>query len=440
MDLNLPNRELQERQVIALEQLAQGKTPLNKTIYGIRGLGQENPILTRTYDAKSVTLDIVTNGDFKEVYASDQAFQDFFNFPEHTDALGNVFITITPKSFRFDLTSNGEIIAISVKEYEDGDEELGFHVHSAFKKWVTETAYDGVGSIQIAKYNNSAYDIDNDQVANGQLGYEIGEIHPENIRVRSVAGEPTDQSYAPWDAGLYAVKNTNQDYNLLHWMYLDLMRMLMVIYFARTDLHNMFEIPFDWNGNDWEETTEKSSITGNTDGMDSHTGFKADTRQYRIFGLDDFITGTTINGCYVAPGRHVYSHLFHFDALNDDGALVSSLPKLVNYGDGDFDIITKLGFDPLEPAFKVPVAQRPTSSEYPEDSVQNIYYSAKGIIPSDSAIAGNEQNQRGQLYAFSYRTQYIFPDNGIFYSRWNHWFNDAWSGGNCSARLCKPPF
>ncbi|MFA5575399.1 MAG: hypothetical protein WC994_10180 [Brumimicrobium sp.] len=434
MDLNLPNRELQERQVIALEQLAQGKTPLNKTIYGIRGLGQENPILTRTYDAKSVTLDIVTNGDFKEVYASDQAFQDFFNFPEHTDALGNVFITITPKSFRFDLTSNGEIIAISVKEYEDGDEELGFHVHSAFKKWVTETAYDGVGSIQIAKYNNSAYDVNYDDYADG-----ISDI--DDIRVRSVEGVTTDHHYASWDDGLYIVKNTHSDYNLLHWMYLDLMRMLMVIYFARTDIHNMFEIPFDWAGDNWEETTEKSSITGNTDGMDSHTGFKADTRQYRIFGLDDFITGTTINGCYVAPGQHIYSHLFHFDALNDDGGLTSSLPKLTNYGDGDFDIITKLGFDPLEPAFKVPVALRPTTSETPEDSVQNIYYSSKGIIPSDSQIAGNEQNQRGQLYAFSYRTQYIFPDNGIFYSRWYDGFYYAW---DCdyysSARLCKPPF
>lgn len=434
IELNIPTKELQERQVIALEQLAQGKTPLNKTIYGVRGLGQENPILTRTYDAKSVEINIVDNGDFKEVHASDQAFQDFFNFPEHTDELGNTFLTITPKSFRFDLTSNGEILAISVKEYEDGDEELGFQVHSAFKKWITETAYDGVGSIQIAKYNNSAWNKVNNRYA------QDADPNAELV-VRSVSGATTDHHYATWDNGIEIINNTNVDYNLLHWMYRDLLQMLMTIYFARTDIHNMFEIHFDWDGSGWEETTEKSSVTGNTDGMDSHTGFNADTRQYRIFGFDDFVTGTTVNGCYVAPGHHAYSHLFHFDAKNDEGALISSLPKLVNYGDGDFDIITKLGFDPLEPAFKVPVALRPTTSEAPEDSIQNIYYAAKGVIPPDSKLAGNEQNQRGQLYAFSYRTQYIFPDNGIFYSRWDYGFSDAWyDADDVSARLCKPPF
>lgn len=433
MDLNLPTKELQERQVIALEALAQGKTPLNKTIYGIRGLGQENPILTRTYDAKGVTLNIVENGDFKEVYASDQAFQDFFNFPEHTDALGNVFITITPKSFRFDLTSKGEILAVSVKDYEDGDEELGFHVHSAFKKWVTETAYDGVGSIQIAKYNNSAYDVNYDDYADGNSDID-------DIRVRSVEGVTTDHHYASWDDGLYIVKNTHSDYNLLHWMYRDLMQMLMVIYFARTDLHNMFEIPFTWDVDNWEQSTEKSSDTGNTDGMESHTGFNADTRQYRIFGFDDFVTGTTINGCYVAPGRYVFSHLFHFDAKNDDGGLTSSLLKLTSYGSGDLDIITKLGFDPIDPAFKVPVALRPTTSESPEDSVQNIYYSAKVIISPDDQLAENDTNGRGQLWAFSYWTRYIFPDNGIFYSRWSYWFDGAWNDDVYSARLCKPPF
>ena len=47
-------------------------------IYGVSGMGSENPQWARTYDAAGITLNIVQNGRYKECVASDEAFQEFF--------------------------------------------------------------------------------------------------------------------------------------------------------------------------------------------------------------------------------------------------------------------------------------------------------------------------------------------------------------------------
>lgn len=384
-------------------------------IYGVSGIGQENPVLTRTYDAAGITLDIADDGDIIECVASDSAFQEFFNFPEHTDELGNVFLTITPKAFKFDRTSNGEVTAISVKEYEDGDEEKGYMLHSFFKNWITETEYDGIVSRDIAKY--------------------LGHYNEETNQIEAKPNRDYSSSYKPWDEGREIIKNTNPKYGIMSWMFVDLFRMLFLIYFARTDIHKLFGLTWDYTNEDgMEEKYDYGTLTGTTDEIISHTGFNKDSNHYKIFNIDHALCGITVDGCYREKEGFYFSHLFEFDASKDNGALKSSIMEGCTSYDGEYDIITKIKYDTFDPAFKVGVSARQVTSEFPEGSIQNIYYSANQKIISADYM---EEGDRGQLWVFGWNFKQ-YPDKGAFYSYWNYEFDDAWGYGD-GVRLCKSP-
>lgn len=384
-------------------------------IYGVSGIGQENPVLTRTYDAAGITLDIEDDGDVIECVASDSSFQEFFNFPEHTDELGNVFLTITPKAFKFDRTSNGEVTAISVKEYEDGDEEKGYILHSFFKNWITETEYDGIVSRDIAKY--------------------LGHYNEETNQIEAKPNRDYSSSYKPWDEGREIIKNTNPKYGIMSWMFVDLFRMLFLIYFARTDIHKLFGLTWDYTDEDgMEKKYDYGILTGTTDDIISHTGFNKDSNHYKIFNIDHALYGITVDGCYREKEGFYFSHLFEFDASKDNGALKSSIMEGCTSYDGEYDIITKIKYDTFDPAFKAGVSARQVTSEFPEGSIQNIYYSANQKIISADYM---EEGDRGQLWVFGWAFQQ-YPDKGAFFSSWDDVFAFAWGGG-VDVRLCKSP-
>lgn len=383
-------------------------------IYGVSGIGQENPVLTRTYDAAGITLDIEDDGDIIECVASDSAFQEFFNFPEHTDELGNVFLTITPKAFKFDRTSNGEVTAISVKEYEDGDEEKGYMLHSFFKNWITETEYDGIVSRDIAKY----------------LGY----YNEETNQIEAKSNRDYLSSYKPWAEGREIIKNTNPKYGIMSWMFVDLFRMLFLIYFARTDIHKLFGLTWNYTEDgSLEESYYYGTLTGTTDEIISHTGFNKDSNHYKIFNIDHALYGITVDGCYHDINGFYFSHLFEFDASKDNGALKSSIMEGCTSYDGEYDIITKIKYDSFDPAFKVGVSARQVTSEFPEGSIPNIYYSANQKIASI-----DEEGVRGQLWVFGWN-DLQYPDKGAFFSVWYDGFGSAWLDGGDGVRLCKSP-
>ncbi len=412
-----------------------GATPIITTskIYGVSGIGNENPVLTRTNDAVGVSLSVTERDIYKECVANDVDFQKFFDFPQYTDELGNVFITITPKSFKIDFTNDGEITAISVKEYERGDENLGFFVHPFFKKWTSETTYNGVVSRDIAKYLSSAYDKVNGEVFEGS----ISESNKNNIVVRSVPNEDYTKSSASWELGREVIKNTNESYGIMSWLFIDLFRTLCLIYFARTDLNNLFHIEFEYSDDEYSrqyDPLEHGTTTGATDDIDSHTGYNTETHQFKIFNIDDALACITVDGCYQTKDGFYYSYLFDFDASKDVGAHKSMLSTKVTSYDGEYDIITKMSYDIDEPAFKVATAMRHATNTNPVDSVQNIYYSAKHklyIIEDDS---------RGQLYSFAWSNYDVYPDWGVFFSFWDSGFVYCWDNDSNAVRLCKSPF
>ncbi len=398
---------------ITVEKATNNSSMLHSKIYGVSGIGQENPILTRTYDASNVHINIKDNGDYKECVADDGSFQNFFNFPEYTDELGNIFLTITPKSFRIDSTSNGEITAISVKEYEDGDEALGYEPHPFFRNWINEHEYNGVVSRDIAKY----------------LGY----YNEATNQIESKPNKDTTLTYKTWEEGRQIIKNTSESYGIMSWMFVDLFRMLCLIYFGRTDIHNLFDIPFNYtdnpDGRSYDEL-EQGAMTGTTDTIPSHTGFNTTSNHYKIFNIDHALAGITVDGCYQTNDGFYYSHLFDFDASKDENAIRSTLTSKVTTYDEEHDIITKMGYDENEPAFKTALAIRQATADAPLDSRQNIYYSAKQKLAPIT-----ESGARGQLYAFGWYTTILYPDSGVFFSVWTYWFDLAWG-----VRLCKAPF
>lgn len=400
-------------------------------IYGVSGIGQENPVLTRTYDAAGITLDIEDDGDVIECVASDSSFQEFFNFPEHTDELGNVFLTITPKAFKFDRTSNGEVTAISVKEYEDGDEEKGYMLHPFFKNWITEKSYDGVVSREIAKYLNAAYDTVNGKVFEGY----VDSTNRDNIVVTSKPGLNYQLSYASWENGRYVVKNTNEKYGIMHWQFVSLFRLLFLIYFATTDIYDLFELGnFGDNGDNNESYGD---ITGSGDQIISHTGFNWNSYTFKIFNIDNALYGITIDGCYQTNEAYFYSNLFDFDGSIDEGAIKSTI---IPNGSGseneaDYDTITKMEFDKGEPFFMQATAFRQATSDVPQGDLAaaHQYYCCqqKKWTP--------DEGERGYLIAFNYSG---CPSNfeSAFFSFWYVVFDRAWLDGDYWAvRLCKSP-
>lgn len=408
--------------------VAEIKNRTGAKIYGVSGMGSQNPIWTRTYDAAGITLNISQNGSFKECVASDSIFQEFFKPKKYIDEHGNHFLTFTPKSYRIDRTSSGEITALSIKEYEDGDEEKGFKVYDFFKNWISETEYDGIVSRDVAQYLSSCYDTANEEIYSG---YVEDTTDISSLVVRSVPDADFNASYAPWKIGTQIIKNTDPRYGKLSWMFLPFFRDMCAVYFARSDIHQMFDI-FDGEQPPFEAKS-CSTITGETDTMNSHTGFDTTSNHYRIFDLDHALAGVTVDGCYQQIDGFYYSRLFDFDISSTKTGIRTSIDVNRNIYGEDFDTITKIKFDPNNPDIRIVTARRKTTVDFPEGTVPFEYYSCKEKVYDPGDV-------RGQLFAFGYDCTELLFDNGIYYGYWDYDVVDAWCGDDdCALRLCKSP-
>lgn len=430
----LDENEIDKRIHDAIAEIKNNIGTTGTKIYGVSGMGSQNPIWTRTFDAAGITLNISQNGSFKECVASDAVFQDFFKPKKYIDEHGNHFLTFTPKSYRIDRTSSGEITALSIKEYESGDEEKGFKVYDFFKNWISETEYDGIVSRDVAQYLSSCYDNLNDEVYSEYIG-ETTDI--SSLVVRSVPNASFILSTAEWEAGTQVIKNTDARYTKLSWMFVTFFRDMCSVYFARSDIHNLFLVGFSGNknGNSYEyDPLPIGENTGSTDGMISHTGFDSISNHYRIFDLDHALAGVTVDGCYQAEDGYYFSRLPDFDISTDLDAKLSTITSKPTSYEAEYDIITKIGYDTENTDIRLPVSQRKTTVDYPEGTVQNIYYSCVNkVAPFDAGYT------RGQLYVFSSYTSGLYPDSGIFLNRWASGVYSAWYYYYRALRLCKTP-
>lgn len=436
----LPDLETQQRIANALEQglgLTVTKYPFK--VYGITGLGGENPQLRRTHDAEGVEIVITENEDDSDLLnatLTDPVMHEFFNFAVYEDANGNFFVEGRPLAIKFFLTANREVVGYGVAEYFDGIEIYGFRPFTANKKWITQNAYNGVGSIPIAKYLSAAWNVQDDDIVYGHIHYDYG-THPDDTVVTSRPGLDYAQSYAEWDIGMEVIKNTDSSYNMMHWSYGAYQRLLALVFFANTNIFKIFDIEFPgYDDNGAALQLNQETITGTTDNIVSHTGFNKATNQFKVFNIDAFIAQTNLQGAYFLDYEYYYSHLVDSDAKYDEGYLKSSILAVNSYRSGEYDIITKMEFDPSEPDFQMPTALRMTTADKPEDSVSNIFYSSKAKIAAHGSV-----DVRIRFQQFSYYIGRFAENSGLNYVRVLNDFGDAWNDtGSGSLRLCKPPF
>ena len=402
------------------------RRPIGK-IYGVSGMGSVTPVWQRTYDAAGVTLSLTNqsgNSNLVNFVLSDNAMQEFFHFQETTDANGNVFLVIPPLAFRYDRINENEVEALSVKLYEDGDEQYGFELHPAFKKWTSNTVYSGYGNIQIAKYLSAPLDTVTRRAAEG----DVSSCNVSEIKVRSVKGEDYTQSYASWSKGLQIIKATDASYRMLHWSYRDLIVKLATIFFARSDIYNMLDL---------EDGCELDPTTGTTDAIQSHSGFNRTSGQMKLFGIDAAFDATTINGVYQNSDRSVYyTHLLDTDAETASGYTKSDLTVPVSYsGDNYSGPITKISVDAHERALGFPSANihLPVGEEASEKKNHSTYYSSK-------YYDWGAPSSRGQVWAFQKYLSgdggTLFTDNGLFFVYWFDEFVRAWGFYSAAVAPC----
>ena len=433
----LENSEMRSEEYYTKEQvdkLIQGEPITRPTgkIYGVSGMGNVNPVWRRTYDAAGVTLTLENqDGDesLVDFVLSDTAMMEFFRFQETTDDKGNVFIIIPPLSFRYDRINNNEVEALSVKLYEDGDEAYGYELHPAFKKWTSNTEFEGYGSIQIAKYMSSALDETTGEVAENDLS----DRDPSEIKVRSVSGEPCDKSWVQWNEGLAMITATDPTYRMLHWSYRDVIVKLASIFFARADIYDMLGVKA---GDNMDLTS------GTTDEITTACGYNRTSGQIKLFGIDAMFYPTNLNGVYQNFDRTIkYTHLLDTNPNTAEDYLNSSL-VVPNFYESDLPLyagsVTKISVDENEHALGFPSANLKLRSEHDsgEEGLHSTYYCSRS---RDWGIP----ESRGQIYAFQkYIDTMVYPEDGLFFVDFNGEFWCAWGvsdydGGGL--RLCKDP-
>lgn len=402
--------------------IANLKINSNRKIYGVSGLGNQNSLLTRTYDAAGIDF-IVESKDGVNIdcYAkNNETFNEFFNFKPYYDELGNAFVTITPKSFKIDRETNGEITAISVKEYEIGDEERGYEPHSFFKKWTNETEWDEIISRDVAVFLSSSDNKNGVDVITSKPGLEYGyEYYKSLLEVRN------------------AIQNTNPRYGIVDWMYLDFFRLMCVIYFGRTDLMNMINFPFIKDESGY--CSEDEYIVGDNmpiNNRNHHTFFNKEYKHFTIFNISNALVATYIDRCkYIHGEGFYYTHLFEFDPDNAAGYIKSNTTTGINSYIEPYGAITKLRYDTTDSAFKLATSSIKLASFGPhEESPENLYcyYSGKQRIDVENLEVGKK------LFccAFAKHHRTLYPDHGIFTMNWNTYFGLFY----LAVRLCKSPF
>ena len=396
-------------------------------ILGVTGLGGSNKVLTRTYDAVGKDWSKIDNG---QVIEFSSPLDGFFKFTEDTDSEGNVFVWIPSFSFRKDqVTSDGEIVAYSVKHSDDKDEEEGFERHPFFYNYVNETKKDPVPGRWVAKYKTGFNDNSNPTKLTSKPGTQY-------YKVAKTIGD-----YISLAKNSASVEG---DYNICNWMFASLMRLLIPVYFGRLDLFDVLKNDGHVNGYDMK------SQSGSTSSIQSVCGINKVTCSNKIFGFEDLISGIPElqTGIYMDwnSGKLCYSNLFEANSVNDESYIQSDIDVEARGSDSMTNVITKVSTDSSNWFLSLPTASAgllgEAEAEYDNEGdggtgdAYRRYYCSKYYLYGDTTYP----KARSIFMAFgSY-------NGGMYDGDWPSlglWSLEDRSSGDAlaywAARLCKRP-
>lgn len=308
-----------------------GPTPTpTAAVYGVSGLGNSDPTLTRTYDNEGMTYSISTDGS-GEITTD---FDTIFNFEDVTDN-GNSMVKIPKFYKRFDTISDDQITAFSISQSKVSDD---FIVYPCFQ----DEDGNELDYILISK----------------------GKATGTSSLATCVKGSSPLVSVTRAQARTAAQAN-GSGYQQLDWSILQLIRDLFCVVFATTNSQAIFEGRIN---------ASNAATVGNTWDISTPCGWNTTTMQNKFFGIED-IFGNVLDWCdgvvFSSANIYITDKPSNYSDVTTNMNLCGTRPTSGGY-------ITKLGYNSNYPFFNYTSAVSGSSSTYYSDYCG--YYSSGTVL------------------------------------------------------------
>ena len=299
-------------------------------IWGVSGLGNIDPTLTRTYD--NVGKYFMENMNTGEITTS---FDTEFNF-ETVVQNGNTMIKIPTFYKRFDTISNNQITAFSISKTKVNDD---FVPYPCFVK------QDGSGAV-----------MDYILVSKGKA-----------------TGTPSKATCVSGSAPLVnvtraqmrtAARANGAGWQQFDWMVLQLLRDLFCVVFATTNSQSIFT---------GRTFASAAATVGGTWNISTPCGYNTTTKQNRFFGIED-VFGNVNDWCdgVIFRGSTIYSTTNYNQFTDTANNMVNSGSRITANG-----YISALTYNAAQPFLNYPSAASGDNNQYYSDIE---YYGSSGVV------------------------------------------------------------
>ena len=301
-------------------------------IWGVSGLGNEDPTLTRTFD--NVGKYFMENMNTGEITTS---FDTEFNF-ETVVQNGNTMIKIPTFYKRFDTISNNQITAFSISKSKVNDD---FVPYPCFVK------QDGSGAVM------------------DYILVSKGKATGTSSKATCVSGSSplTGVTRAQMRT---AARANGAGWQQFDWMVLQLLRDLFCVVFATTNAQQIFK---------GRTNTSGAATVGGTWNISTPCGYNKTTKQNRFFGIED-VFGNVNDWCdgVTFSGATVYSTTDYNHFTDTTSNMVNSGSRATSNG-----YITALTYNAAQPFLNYPREAAPgDGNQYYCD--YESYYSSGNVL------------------------------------------------------------
>ena len=302
-------------------------------IWGVSGLGNSDPTLTRTFDNVGKTYNI--NSDAGTITTD---FDNIFNF-ETVVQDGNTMIKIPTFYKRFDTITDNQITAFSISKTKVNDD---------FKPYPCFVKQDGSGAIM------------------PYILISKGKATGTSSKATCVSGSMPLVNLTRAQARTAARAN-GTGWQQFDWMVLQLLRDLFCVVFATTNSQSIFlgrTMGF----------SEAASV-GGTWNISTPCGWNTTTMQNRFFGIED-IFGNVNDWCdgVTFSSATIYSTVDYNHFTDTTSNMINSGSRVTSNG-----YISALTYNAAQPFLNYPSAASGGETQY---YCNKQWYSSSGTVPN----------------------------------------------------------
>lgn len=299
-------------------------------IWGVSGLGNSNPTLTRTFGNVGKTYNInsaagTITTDFDNIFNFETVVQD-----------GNTMIKIPTFYKRFDTITNGQITAFSISKSKVNDD---FVPYPCFVK------QDGSGAVM------------------DYILVSKGKATGTSSKATCVSGESPLVNLTRAQMRTAARAN-GAGWQQFDWMVLQLLRDLFCVVFATTNSQLIFT---------GRENESGTATVGGTWNIATPCGYNKTTKQNRFFGIED-VFGNVYDWCdgVTFSGATIYSTTNYNHFTDRTSNMVNSGSRATSSG-----YISALTYNAAQPFLNYPSAASGGETQYYCDYE---WYNSSGVV------------------------------------------------------------